>query len=222
MKLHSLLLLIAFYLGNNCYAHDLPAPPISSKGANIDKREAVFSPMHAVTGESERVFGDPNLAGKPFVVRIRELPGTIIAPHTHTWDENITVVQGILYFGIGADFDKIKLQKLPTGSFIFIPTGTPMFGYAPDGVVLQIHGIGPFTQKFTHKLFTLEADPDPDLDATASPSSFRFHKGERVVIAHRGQGTIQQGFRTGSVTEYIVATASGDLLMAQEAELAKR
>ena len=178
---------------------------------------AVFAPIHHMTGQDEVVFGDASLAGKPFVVRIRELPGTIAAPHTHTFDENITVVRGTWYFGIGDHFDRTKLHKMPAGSFVFVPRGTPMFGYAPQSVTVQVHGIGPFTQKFTRPLVTLAPMPG-ERSVRTSPASFRFRTGEHVRSA-RGAGRVRQGYSTNGIVEYEVVAASGVVFMAQENEL---
>src|ERR1051325_362746 len=101
----------------------------------------VFSPIHPMLRDGEKVVGNPDEAGVPFVVRLLEKPGSVVPPHIHHFDENITIVQGTWYFGIGAKFDTSKLRKLPVGSFVFIPHGTPMFGFAPDAVTVQIHGI---------------------------------------------------------------------------------
>src|SRR5260370_4493588 len=86
----------------------------------------LFSPFKPLTDDGERVFGDPRIAGKAFVVRLKETPGEIVPPHTHHFDENITVVQGTWYFGLGPKFNRGALHKLPVGSFVFVPKGTPM------------------------------------------------------------------------------------------------
>ena len=183
-------------------------------------REPVFAPIHPLTGSDERVYGNSEEAGKPFVLRVRELPGTIAAPHTHTFDENITVLQGTWYFGIGDHFDSSKLHTLPAGSFVFIPSGTPMFGYAPEAVTVQVHGIGPYTQKFCHPLVALDPIAD-DKTIAVSPSSFRFHKDDLVETPH-GPAHIRQGYATGNVIEYEVVGADGNVFMAQEHDLRPR
>ena len=119
-------------------------------------------------------------------MRIRELPGTIIPPHRHPIDEHITVVQGTLYFGVGDRFDRAAMREIKAGEYVFIPKGSTMFGYSPEGAIVQVHGIGPFhihwragsEWRKTHK--TLD-----DADAAAV---FKFRKGDRV-IARRGRAT---------------------------------
>ncbi len=101
-------------------------------------------PLQPMSRDVEVIHGDPDVAGKPFVMRIRELPGTIIPPHKHPVDEHITVVQGTIYFAVGEKFDRAALQQIKTGGYAFIPKGSTMFGYIPDAAIVQVHGIGPF------------------------------------------------------------------------------
>ncbi len=101
-------------------------------------------PLHPMSGDVEVLSGDPEKPGEPFVMRIRELPGGIIPPHRHPVDENITVVQGTLYFGVGDKFDRAAAQELKTGSYAFIPRGSTMWGYTPEAAIVQVHGVGPF------------------------------------------------------------------------------
>ena len=73
-------------------------------------------PIRAMSQDVEVLYGDPGEVGEPFVMRIRELPGSVIPPHKHPVDEHITVVQGTLYFGVGEKFDRAALKELKTGS----------------------------------------------------------------------------------------------------------
>jgi quercetin dioxygenase-like cupin family protein len=223
MKFNSMAACIALLLATHLSAASSSTPAAAAKAAKPKAlREPVFAPIHAMTDQDELVYGDTKAVGKPFVVRVRELSGTIAAPHTHTFDENITVLQGTWYFGIGDRFDPAKLHELPAGSFIFIPSGTPMFGYAKNGpVTVQIHGIGPYTQKFCHPLATLDTSKAAEGSEHASPSSFRFRKGD-LVVSPQGSGRIRQGYATGNVVEYEVVAADGGVFMAQEHDMKKQ
>lgn len=181
----------------------------------------VFSPIHALTTNAERVVGDPKAPGRPFVLRIRELPGTIAPPHTHNFDENLTVVQGTWYFGIGARFDSTALRELPAGSFVFVPRGTPMFAYAPGPVIVQVHGLGPYQEHFIDPLYTLSDSSTTSASAGRAPERFQFRLGE-LVISGRGAGRIREGYATGSIVEYEVVAADGSVSMAQEQDLRRQ
>jgi len=158
----------------------------------------------------EILYGDPDARGQPFVMRIRELPGTVVPPHSHPVDEHITVLQGTWYFGFGETYDSTKLHALPAGSYAFAPAGTTMFGYAPDSAIVQVHGIGPFHILWRHAASSLRDVP---------PShAFQFRLGARVR-APRGLGVIREGYASGSIVQYEIERADGSRFLAHEREL---
>ena len=183
---------------------------------SADTRQHRIIPIKPMSEDVEVLYGDPAKVGEPFVIRIRELAGGVIPPHRHPVDENITVVQGTLYFGVGDKFDRAAMKKMPVGSYAFIPKGSTMFGYTPDAAIVQVHGVGPFHidwragNVWWHDVKTLD---DPD-----ASSLFKFKKGERV-ISLRGTGRIRQGYDSGEIIGYDVVRADGSLFMGLENEL---
>ena len=171
-------------------------------------REYRVIPLRPMSGDVEILYGDPEVPGEPFVMRIRELPGTIVPPHSHPVDEHITVVQGTWYFGRGETFDAQALEELSPGSYAFAPKGSSMFGYAPEEAIVQVHGIGPFNIHWHSALKTLD-----DADA---PSSFHLKKGQQVLAA---RGRIVQGYASGEILQYEIETLEGEHFMARENEL---
>ena len=88
--------------------------------------------------------GDPKSTG-PFVIRVRMPPKAKIGVHTHPTDENVTVLDGTLYFAPGDKFEPKSAKAFHAGSYFSIAKGKPMYAYAGDkGAVLQIHGMGPW------------------------------------------------------------------------------
>jgi len=166
-----------------------------------------------MSGDAQILFGHPDSAGRPFVMRIRELPGTVVPPHMHPVDEHITVVSGTWYFGTGERFDSTALRELGTGAYAFAPAGTTMFGYSPDGAIVQVHGIGPFHIHWQDSVRILD---QPEAAAT-----FRFQKGDEVATP-RGIGRIRQGYASGTLIQYEIAGAAGTLFMAHERDLRLR
>jgi len=164
----------------------------------------------------EVLSGDPEKPGEPFVIRIRELPGGIIPPHRHPVDENITVVQGTLYFAVGEKFDRSAMQELKTGSYAFIPKGRTMFGWTPDAAIVQVHGVGPFHIHW--RAGNGWRDRLGTLDDPGSESAFRFRKGQRVAC-QRGTGRIRQGYDSGEMVGYEIEGDDGTLFAAEESEL---
>lgn len=167
-------------------------------------------PLRPMTGDVEILYGDPDAAGRPFVMRIRELPGTRIPLHSHPVDEHITVVAGTWYFAVGESWDSTALRELRPGAYAFAPAGSTMYGYSPGGAVVQVHGVGPFHIRWRDGVSTLD---DPDRLAR-----FRFRKGEQVRTP-RGAGRIRQGYASGAIVQYEIEPEEGELFMADEKDL---
>lgn len=179
-------------------------------------REARIVPVRKMTEDVEVLYGDPEKEGEPFVMRIRELPGTIIPPHRHPVDEHITVVEGTIYFAVSEKFDRAALKEIKAGGYAFIPAGSTMFGYIPDGAIVQVHGTGPF-----HIYWREGADfhrGHKTLDDPEAARHFKFKKGERVV-SRRGRGRVRQAYFSGEILQYEVEGDDGTLFMALEDEL---
>jgi quercetin dioxygenase-like cupin family protein len=227
MHSKSLQLLIATCVAGACSgdAADIPLPESSADAPSAfgpesgvvtaaeevpDLRAARLRPLDPMTGDVEILYGHPDSAGQPFVIRIRELPGTIVPPHRHPVDEHITVVQGTWYFGLGEQFDSTALQKLGVGSYAFAPAGATMFAYSPELAVVQVHGIGPFHIQWRNAGHVLD---EPGADA-----AFRYRRNQAVVTP-RGTGRIRQGYRSGQIIQYEVLTDAGVHFMVSESEL---
>jgi quercetin dioxygenase-like cupin family protein len=185
-------------------------------GQPADKPEARLMPIHPMTEDVEVLYGDPEVPGQPFVMRIRELPGGIIPPHKHPVDENVTVLQGTLYFAVGEKFDRAAMKELKAGSYAFIPKGSTMFGWTPEAAIVQVHGVGPFHIHWRAGASwrdTLKMLDDPD-----AASVFKFRKGQ-AVVSPRGSGRIRQGYDSGEMIGYDIIGADGRLFAAEEREL---
>lgn len=186
------------------------ASGVARADAGKGPREHRIIPLKPMSGDVELLYGDPDVADEPFVMRILELPGAIVPPHSHPVDEHITVVQGTWYFALGSEYKPEALQELKAGSYAFAPKGSSMFGFSPNGAIVQVHGIGPFRIHWHGGLHTLE-----DADAK---SVFRFSKGARVVSQAR-RGEIVQGYASGNIIQYEIEGTNGERFMASEHEL---
>jgi quercetin dioxygenase-like cupin family protein len=186
------------------------ASGVTRADAGKGPRDHRMIPIHPMVGDVEILYGDPESAGEPFVMRVHELPGAIVPPHSHPVDENITVVQGTWYFALGSEFDRSALQKLETGSYAFAPKGSTMFGFCPDGAIVQIHGVGPFRIHWHGGLRTLN---DPD-----SRTTFRYARGDRIA-SPRGEGKIVEGYGSGRIIQYEIEGANGAHFMASEEDV---
>ena len=87
--------------------------------------------------------GDPKKPG-PFTMRIKVPAGYKFLPHRHPAVEHATVISGSLNMMMGEDLDPKKAKYLPAGSFILIPAETKHASWTDEGVVIQVHGVGPW------------------------------------------------------------------------------
>lgn len=102
------------------------APPSLPKGAKI-------AVLH----------GDPGKPG-PFTLRLRAPANYMIPPHTHTQTENLTVIAGTLFLGMGEKMDKAHAKPLNPGGFHYLPGQTAHYAFTKSATIVQVHGEGPF------------------------------------------------------------------------------
>jgi mannose-6-phosphate isomerase-like protein (cupin superfamily) len=79
--------------------------------------------------------GDP--AAGPHHNYLKLPDGAIIAPHWHSTDEFVTVVQGTILVGHGATIDEKSMRLFGPGGFIHVPAKTPHYARAKGQVVLS-------------------------------------------------------------------------------------
>ncbi|MEL6553104.1 MAG: cupin domain-containing protein [Cyanobacteria bacterium J06621_11] len=76
--------------------------------------------------------------------------GTVFPSHTHPDARITTVISGMMYYGVGEQFDRTKTKLYPAGSVVYTPAGTPHFMYVQDDeTVMQETGFGPTGITFT-------------------------------------------------------------------------
>ena len=96
------------------------------------------------------VSGDPSKEGL-FVYRIKMPAGYKIPPHTHKASENVTVLTGVFYIGLGEKFDQGTGQELPVGGFVSVPPKHAHYAWAgTQETVVQVHGMGPTDLTFVN------------------------------------------------------------------------
>ncbi|HEU4387941.1 MAG TPA: cupin domain-containing protein [Blastocatellia bacterium] len=93
--------------------------------------------------------GDPSKEGL-FTMRLWLPDGFDVLPHWHTQIEHVTVIKGILNFGMGEKFDRAATTPMTAGSFGFWPPGMRHFAWTKGETVLQLHGKGPWTVTYVN------------------------------------------------------------------------
>ncbi len=90
------------------------------------------------------IMGDPAKPG-PFVLRVKFPAQTVIAPHTHSEAETLTILSGSIYHQHGRTIDRAAGEELRAGGFVYLPKDMPHSLWTTEQPVeLQVNGSGPF------------------------------------------------------------------------------
>ena len=88
--------------------------------------------------------GNPNGTG-PYIMRLKLPANYTFPPHTHTNTENVTIISGSVWFGLGKTMDKSKMKEFPAGTFASIPAKLPHYAMTKVETVIQLSGEAPYT-----------------------------------------------------------------------------
>jgi quercetin dioxygenase-like cupin family protein len=109
-----------------------PAPPMLPPGAQI----AIVS-------------GDPGKPA-PYTVRLKFPPNYDIPAHSHPTDENVAVVSGQLYLGMGDKMDKTAGKGVGPGGFALAPANMNHFAFTKTETTILLYGMGPVEFKYVN------------------------------------------------------------------------
>ena len=109
-----------------------PAPPMLPPGAQI----AVLA-------------GNPTQA-TPYTVRLKFPANYVIPAHSHPTDENVAVVSGELFMGMGTKVDKKSAQGLGVGGYALMPANANHFAYTTGETTILLYGVGPVEFKYVN------------------------------------------------------------------------
>jgi quercetin dioxygenase-like cupin family protein len=102
-----------------------PAPPMLPPGAQI----VVLA-------------GDPSKPA-PYTVRLKFPANYMVPAHSHPNDENVTVVSGDLFLGMGTKLDKKSATALGKGGYALMPANHNHFAFTTSETTILLYGIGP-------------------------------------------------------------------------------
>ena len=122
-----------------------PAPPMLPPGAQI-----------------AALAGDPTKA-VPYSVRLKFPANYDIPAHSHPGDENVSVVSGELFMGMGTRLDRKAGMGLGVGGFALMPANANHFAYTKGETTIVLYGQGPVDFKYVNP-----AD-DPRTKTATSP-----------------------------------------------------
>jgi len=194
--------------------------PISDANSQVD--HGGVAPLHKIPPGQwiEKVVGDMDKPGQPFVIRIHHDAGYVVLPHTHPEDEYITVLTGSWALGMGPRINMSELEPMEQGALGFVPKKMAHFGYARVETTLQVHGIGPFVNLPINPVFELTARgvlSKPSLLKPGVPTSSSPPDCFKLKVGAHVQGDKGDGIVVGALcspanqfTQYWVMKSNGD------------
>ncbi len=87
--------------------------------------------------------GNPAEAGL-ITLRLKFPAGYEVPAHWHPTVENVTVLSGTFYVGMGDTLDKANSMALEAGGFAAVPANHNHFAWTEEETIVQVHLMGPF------------------------------------------------------------------------------
>ena len=122
--------------------HDAPGMVVKPDAASV-----VYGPGPANLPRGTQISQVAGAPAKPvpFVLRLKFPGNTVIAPHTHSKPETLTILSGSIHHAHGRTLDKAQGAALKAGGFVYLPEDMPHSLWTTDEPVeLQVNGSGPF------------------------------------------------------------------------------
>ncbi|MBT9317818.1 cupin domain-containing protein [Leptothoe spongobia TAU-MAC 1115] len=136
---------LPFITGQSWAETSLPnTPNLQAQVQSVIPDDVQWNPNSDIAGiESAIALGDPS--NSELYVLFGKMESSAIFPaHTHPDARITTVISGVMYYGVGKQFDRTIVQPYPAGSVVYTPAGTSHFMWAQDGeAVMQETGFGP-------------------------------------------------------------------------------
>jgi len=157
----------------------LAAAPQERPDASAASSHAMVKAAEVKWGEAPPAFesgaqaavlaGDPGAAGL-FVIRLKAPAGFKVARHWHPTDEHVTVIEGDLTLDMGEGAQQHSATFGP-GDYVLLPTRMQHAASTSGGVVLQVHGNGPFELNYVDpkddpRKRAPDEEPAPETEAT--------------------------------------------------------
>jgi TonB family protein len=151
------------------------------------------------------LYGNPeNVAGGPFVLRVKAADGSSAGPQWHTVDLHLTVIQGGVLFAEGTAFDEKRARTVATGGYVQIPRGVRYTVVARGETTYQLQGNAP--------LKTYLVRSAPPVAVAAAPTDEQKQKAEfdaAVAAYSRASQAGDQGSLFGPVRAQFERIARG-------------
>jgi hypothetical protein len=122
-----------------------PATPPGAVGVNVE--DIKWRPSTLYPGVQVGDLEGGVEAG-PYTLRGRFPAGAIERPHWHPTIGHVTVLAGVVHFGLGNHFDSAATKAYRAGAFFIVPANVPHYLWMEGETTIQNHGQGPYEVVF--------------------------------------------------------------------------
>jgi uncharacterized RmlC-like cupin family protein len=98
------------------------------------------------------IVGNPSGAGGYYAYLLKVPAGVRVPAHFHAMRETVTVISGVMMFGIGDAMNPAKMLTLGPGNVVSVPASLHHYAMAKTDAIIEVSGIGPDTTTFIHKM----------------------------------------------------------------------
>jgi uncharacterized RmlC-like cupin family protein len=98
------------------------------------------------------IVGNPSGPGGYYAYLLKLPAGTRVPAHFHAMRETVTVISGVMMFGIGDTMNTAKMMTFGPGNVVSVPASLHHYAMAKTDAIIEISGIGPDTTTFIHKM----------------------------------------------------------------------
>jgi quercetin dioxygenase-like cupin family protein len=106
-------------------------------------------PMLPPGAKIEVLSGNP-MGNSLYAVRVKFPANYKIPAHSHPTDENVTVISGSLYMGMGDKLNEKAAKRLVVGGYGLMPANMNHFAYTKGETIILLHGQGPVEFKYVN------------------------------------------------------------------------
>jgi quercetin dioxygenase-like cupin family protein len=110
--------------------------------ASADARWGPAPPM-LPPGAQNAVLAGHTSKPAPYTVRLKFPANYSVPAHSHPRDENVTVMSGDLFIGMGNKLDRQSATALGQGGYALMPANHNHFAFTTSETTILLYGIGP-------------------------------------------------------------------------------
>jgi quercetin dioxygenase-like cupin family protein len=98
------------------------------------------------------ITGNPSTPSAYYAYLLKVPAGVRIPAHFHAMRETVTVISGVMMFGIGDTVNVAKMLTFGPGNIVSVPAGLHHYAMAKTDAIIEVSGIGPDTTTFVHTM----------------------------------------------------------------------